>query len=217
VLALHQEKGGRMNALILVDIQNDFLPGGALAVPRGDEVIPVANELSPRFELVIATQDWHPAGHGSFASSHDGRQIGEQIDLDGLPQILWPDHCVQGSAGAELAASLDVRRVEAILRKGTSPRIDSYSGFFDNGHRRGTGLTEYLRGRGADAVYVLGLATDYCVKFTALDARAQGFATFLVEDGSRGVELRSGDVARAIDDLRGAGVTMVRAAAIGCC
>jgi nicotinamidase/pyrazinamidase len=201
-----------MNALILVDIQNDFLPGGALAVPRGDEVIPVANALQQRFELVVATQDWHPAGHGSFASSHGGRRIGEQIDLDGLAQILWPDHCVQASAGAELAPGLDARRVEAILRKGTSPRIDSYSGFFDNGHRRTTGLAEYLRGRSVEAVHVLGLATDYCVKFTALDARAQGFATFLVEDGSRGVELRPGDVARALDELRAAGVTVLRSA-----
>jgi len=199
-----------MRALILVDIQHDFLPGGALAVPRGDEVISVANALQERFELVVATQDWHPAGHASFASSHPGRRVGEQIDLDGLPQVLWPDHCVQGTRGAALAGELDTRRVEAIFRKGTAPRIDSYSGFFDNGHRKSTGLGDYLKGRGARDVYILGLATDYCVKFSALDARNLGFRTFVVEDGCRGVELRQGDAARALDELRGAGVQVVR-------
>src|SRR6266446_3850334 len=200
----------QMRTLVLVDIQNDFLPGGALAVPRGDEVIPIANELQPRFDLVVATQDWHPAGHGSFASSHPRRKPGDLVELGGLPQVLWPDHCVQGSRGAEFAARLQMNRVETIFRKGTDPGIDSYSGFFDNGHRKSTGLGDYLRGRGATDLYVLGLATDYCVKFTALDAVRLGFRTFLVQDGSRGVELRAGDVARALDEARHGGVEVVQ-------
>ena len=203
-----------MRALALVDIQNDFLPGGALAVPRGDEVIAVANRVQPRFDLVVATQDWHPAGHGSFASRYPGRRPGDLGELGGLPQVLWPDHCVQGSRGAAFAAALEMNRVEAIFRKGTDPGIDSYSGFFDNGHRKSTGLGDYLRGRGADEVYLLGLATDYCVRFSALDARQLGFRTFVVEDGCRGVELRPGDVARAIEEMRAAGVQVVRSAVL---
>ncbi len=201
-----------MRALILVDIQNDFLPGGALAVPGGDRVIPVANRLQPSMPMVVATQDWHPAGHGSFASSHAGRRPGELVELAGLPQVLWPDHCVQGSRGAELAALLDPSRIEAVLRKGTDPAIDSYSGFFDNGQRKSTGLADDLRGRGVDEVLCLGLATDYCVKLTALDARRLGFRTSLVEDGSAGVQLRPGDVAAAIGEMRDAGVMVVRSA-----
>ena len=203
-----------MKALILVDIQNDFLPGGALGVPRGDEVVPVANRLQPRFGLVVATQDWHPKGHGSFASTRPGRKPGEVAELGGLPQVLWPDHCVQGTTGAAFAPGLEMDRVEAIVRKGTDPEIDSYSGFFDNGHRKATGLGDYLRGRGATDLYVLGLATDYCVKFTALDALRLGFRAFLVQDGSRGVELRAGDVARAVDELRQAGVQLVQSSAM---
>lgn len=199
-----------MKALILVDIQNDFLPGGALGVPRGDEVVPIANRLQPRFGLVVATQDWHPPGHGSFASAHPGRKPGEFVELAGLRQVLWPDHCVQGTAGAAFAPGLTMNRVEAIIRKGTDPSIDSYSGFFDNGHRKSTGLGDYLRGRGATDLYVLGLATDYCVNFTALDAARLGFRTFLVQDGSRGVELSKGDVARALDEARKGGVEIVQ-------
>lgn len=204
-----------MRALILLDIQNDFLPGGALAVPRGDEVIPIANRLQSRFDLVVATQDWHPARHGSFASRHPGRKPGDLAELGGLPQVLWPDHCVQGSPGAAFATALDMNRVETIFRKGTDPAIDSYSGFFDNGHRKSTGLGDYLKGRGADEIFVLGLATDYCVKYTALDARQLGFRTFLVEDGSRGVELQPGDIARAVAEMREAGVHVVRSSALG--
>ena len=203
-----------MRTLILVDIQNDFLPGGALAVPRGDEVVPVANRLQPRFDLVVATQDWHPERHGSFASTRPGRKPGDVAELAGLPQVLWPDHCVQGTAGAAFAPGLEMNRVEAIVRKGTDPAIDSYSGFFDNGHRKSTGLGDYLKGRGATDVYVLGLATDYCVKFTALDALRLGFHVFLVEDGSRGVELRAGDVARAVEEMRKAGVEVVGSAEV---
>lgn len=195
-------------ALILVDIQNDFLPGGALAVPDGDAVIPVANALMPCFDLVVATQDWHPATHGSFAANHPGRQPGEQIDLGGLPQILWPTHCVQDTPGAAFADALHRSGIMRAFPKGTDVDIDSYSGFFDNGRRRGTGLLEYLQERGVTEVFVLGLATDYCVKATALDAVGAGFKTHLVEDGCRGVNLTPGDVGRAVEQMREAGVLL---------
>jgi nicotinamidase/pyrazinamidase len=198
-----------MKALILVDIQNDFCPGGALAVSEGDQVVPVANRLARAFELVVATQDWHPPDHGSFAANHDGKEPGQVIDLDGLQQVLWPVHCVQGSDGAAFRADLATDQITRVFQKGTDPTIDSYSGFFDNGHRKSTGLADYLKENGVDKVYVLGLATDYCVKFTALDAQDQGFDTYLVEDGCRGVELADGDVERAIDEMREAGVTIV--------
>ncbi|HYO75713.1 MAG TPA: bifunctional nicotinamidase/pyrazinamidase [Thermoanaerobaculia bacterium] len=196
-------------ALILVDIQNDFIPGGALAVADGDAVVPVANRLQPHFELVVATHDWHPPDHGSFASNSDGGKIGELSELGGLPQVLWPDHCVQGSLGAEFHRDLDMSRVDRVFRKGTDPTIDSYSGFFDNGHRKATGLGDYLREQQVTDVYVMGLATDYCVKWTALDAIHLGFRTHLVEDGSRGVNLQPGDVERAVEEVRHAGAEVV--------
>jgi nicotinamidase/pyrazinamidase len=198
-----------VNALILIDIQNDFLPGGALPVPDGDQVIPVANRLMPIFDLVVATQDWHPADHGSFASQHPSKQVGEVIELEGLRQILWPDHCVQSTRGAEFAPGLHAARIQHIVQKGTDCRIDSYSGFFDNGHRKATGLGAYLQDRGVSCVYLVGLATDYCVRFTALDARHLGFDTYVVEDGCRGVELRDGDVANALDEMRAAGIHII--------
>jgi nicotinamidase/pyrazinamidase len=201
-------------ALIIVDVQNDFLPGGPLAVPGGNAVVPVINGIVDRFDLVVATQDWHPPSHGSFAASHPGRSPGEVIDLHGLPQVLWPTHCVRGTPGADLAAGLVPDRIEAIFRKGTDPAVDSYSGLFDNGHRRRTGLADYLRGRGVTEVAVCGLATDYCVKFTALDAVAEGFAVTLVEDACRGVDLHPGDVAAALAELRTAGVRVVASDAV---
>jgi nicotinamidase/pyrazinamidase len=203
-----------MRALIIVDVQNDFLPGGALAVPGGDEIVPILNGLQPRFDLIVATQDWHPPKHGSFAANHPGRTPGETIDLAGLPQILWPVHCVQGTPGAEFAPTLDRSRWARVFTKGTDPEIDSYSGFFDNGHRRATGLGEYLGAEGVEEVYVAGLATDYCVKFTALDARGLGFETFLIADASRGVDLQAGDCARAVEEMRAAGVKIVEEPAI---
>ena len=193
-------------ALIIVDVQNDFLPAGALAVGHGDEVIPVANEMMKKFDLVLATQDWHPANHGSFAANHPGRKMGEVIDLNGLPQVLWPVHCVQGTKGAELAGSLDRAGIQRTFRKGIDPSVDSYSGLYDNGHRHSTGLGEYLKAEGVSDVYVLGLATDYCVKFTALDLAAAGFQTHLIESGCRGVNLKPGDVAGAIEEMKRAGV-----------
>lgn len=201
-------------ALLLVDLQPDFCPGGALAVARGDEAVAVARRLMPRFETVVATQDWHPRDHGSFAANHPGTSPGQVIDLDGLPQVLWPVHCVQGTPGAALHPDLDAARLAAVFQKGTDPALDSYSGFFDNGHRKATGLGAWLRARGVTELVVLGLATDYCVKFTALDARAEGFAVTLVADGCRAVDLAPGDGARALDELRAAGVVIVDSAAL---
>jgi nicotinamidase/pyrazinamidase len=203
-----------MKALILVDIQNDFLPGGALPVPRGDEIIAVANRVRAVFPRVVATQDWHPTNHESFAANHPGRKPGDLIELGGRPQILWPVHCVQDTRGAEFAPDLGLVGIERIFRKGTDAEIDSYSGFFDNGRRKATGLGDYLRDRGVTEVYVLGLATDYCVKATALDARALGFTTRLIIDGCRGVELQPGDVARTLVELRAADVELVESAAL---
>jgi nicotinamidase/pyrazinamidase len=203
-----------MKALILVDIQNDFLPGGALAVPDGDVIVPIANRLQAAFPIVIATQDWHPANHGSFAANHPGKKVFEQIDLNGLPQTLWPVHCVQGTKGAELAAGLERERIAKIFPKGTDAGIDSYSGLFDNGHRKSTGLGEWLKAKVVTEVFVCGLATDYCVKFTALDAAQQGFKTHFIEDASRGVNLGPGDVKNAIAEMTRAGITTVRSTKI---
>ncbi len=203
-----------MKALILVDIQNDFLPGGALAVPDGDAVIPVANKLQSAFPVVVATQDWHPANHGSFAASHPGKKVFEQIELNGLPQTLWPVHCVQNTTGAELARALVRERIAKVFPKGTDPNIDSYGGLFDNGHRRSTGLGEWLKAQRVTEVFVCGLATDYCVKFTALDAAKMGFKTHLIEDASRGVNLRSDDVRNAIEEMKRAGVVVMQSGGI---
>jgi len=203
-----------VKALILVDIQNDFLPGGALAVPDGDRIIPIANGLQGAFPLVVATQDWHPANHGSFAANHPGKQVFEQIELNGLPQTLWPVHCVQNTPGAALAASLKQDRIARIFQKGTDPGIDSYSGLFDNGHRKSTGLGEWLKEKSVTDVFVCGLATDYCVKFTALDAVQFGFKANLIEDASRGVNLRPDDVKNAIAEMKRAGVSIVQSAVI---
>lgn len=199
-----------MKALILVDLQNDFCPGGALEVKEGDQVIPVANALMEKFDLVVATQDWHPANHGSFAANHPWRKPGQVIDLHGLPQVLWPIHCVQESFGAEFVQKLNASKINKVFVKGTDPEIDSYSGFFDNGHRKATGLGDFLKAQGVSKVYVLGLATDYCVKFTALDAIELGFETYLVEDGCRGVNLEPDDVDKAIEEMREKGIQILQ-------
>ncbi|HYF67476.1 MAG TPA: bifunctional nicotinamidase/pyrazinamidase [Ohtaekwangia sp.] len=177
-----------MHALILVDIQYDFIPGGSLPVASGDAIIPLVNTLQESFPLVVATQDWHPAGHKSFASSHAEKKPFEQIDLHGLDQVLWPDHCIQGSRGASFHHHLHMNKVETIFRKGMDPEIDSYSGFYDNGYKKSTGLAGYLRERGVNKLFVCGLAADYCVFYTAKDARKENFETYIVEDATRAID-----------------------------
>ena len=184
-------------------------PGGPLGVPEGDQVIAVANKLQPLFPIMAATQDWHPPSHGSFVVNHPGRKDYDSIELNGLPQILWPVHCVQHTWGAELASTLSREPILRVFPKGTDPAIDSYSGFFDNGHRKSTGLGEWLKVRAVSEVFVCGLATDYCVKFTALDAVRLGFKAHVVEDASRGVNLRPDDTVEAIQEMKQAGVGVI--------
>jgi len=177
-----------MKTLILIDIQNDFISGGSLEVPKGDEIIPVVNNLQDKFELVVATQDWHPQNHVSFASNHEGKEPFDKIELDDMEQILWPDHCVQNSEGAEFHPDLKTTKVEAIIRKGMDSGIDSYSGFYDNGHKKNTGLAGYLREKNADELYFTGLAADVCVYFSIKDALKEGFSTTLIEDATRALD-----------------------------
>jgi nicotinamidase-related amidase/8-oxo-dGTP pyrophosphatase MutT (NUDIX family) len=199
-----------MNALILVDLQNDFCPDGTSPVPQGDQVIAAANRLQPQFDLVVATQDWHPANHGSFAANYEDKKPGDTIELVGLPQILWPVHCVQGTPGADFHAGLDRSHIARVFRKGNDPTLDSYSGFFDNDHSKSTGLGEYLKAKGVTSLYICGLATDYCVKWTALDAVDLGFKTYLIEDACRGVDANTGDVQRAIQAMQAKGVMVIQ-------
>ncbi|MCT8999283.1 bifunctional nicotinamidase/pyrazinamidase [Chelativorans intermedius] len=194
-------------ALVVVDVQNDFCPGGALAVEAGDEVVPVINRLIQRFDHVILTQDWHPAGHSSFASSHPGRRPFETVEMPYGPQTLWPDHCVQGTPGAAFHAQLEWTRAELVIRKGFRRAIDSYSAFFENDHRTPTGLTGYLRERGIAKVTLAGLATDFCVGFSALDARRQGFEATVVLEGCRGIDI-DGSLDAMMQRMREAGVVL---------
>jgi nicotinamidase/pyrazinamidase len=202
-----------MKALLLIDIQNDFLSGGALAVPKGNEIIPTANRLlglkGSFFDRVVASRDWHPADHQSFASQHPGRKAGELIDWHGLSQVLWPDHCVQHSRGSEFHKELNTSALDHIVLKGLDREIDSYSAFFDNGYRKATDLGPFLVDQRISEIYLAGLATDYCVKFTALDAVSAKFKTYLIEDGCRGVNLKPDDSERARSELRNAGVEMI--------
>jgi nicotinamidase/pyrazinamidase len=203
----------KKKVLILIDIQNDFLPGGALAVPNGDEVIAIANQWMDKsdfFDQVIATQDWHPKNHKSFASNHSGKSVGEIIDLNGINQVLWPDHCVQNTEGAKISHKLNLGKIQRIFQKGANPEVDSYSGFFDNDHKSSTGLGEYLKEIGITDVYLMGLATDYCVKFSALDCAGLGFKTHLIESGCRGIDLNPGDVLRSLEMMEAAGVEIVK-------
>lgn len=178
-----------MKTLIIVDPQYDFMPGGALEVKNGNEIVPVINSISDKFDLVVATQDWHPAGHSSFASSHEGKKPFDKIEWKGMEQILWPDHCVQGSKGAAFHADLETNKVEAIFRKGMNPEIDSYSGFFDNGHEKSTGLSGYLKEKKVSELYFCGLAADICVYFTLKDALQEGFQVNLMEDATRPLDV----------------------------
>lgn len=192
-------------ALLLVDLQNDFCPGGALAVPEGDQVMAVAQQLYSGFEWVIATQDWHPPGHGSFASSHPGKKPGDVVCLGGIDQILWPDHCVQSTLGAAFHSAIADIPFSHVVRKGTNPGIDSYSAFFDNARLQETDLNAWLRKRDIKTLHVMGLATDYCVKFTCLDALELGFEVYVIQAGCRGVEQQKGDSVAALAEVEQAG------------
>lgn len=201
-----------LRTLIIVDVQNDFTPGGALEVADGDMVVPVINRLQKHFDLVVATQDWHPQNHMSFASNHEKKEPFDTIELYGREQVLWPDHCVQGSEGAEIHPALDIRRVEAIFRKGADPKIDSYSGFYDNGHQKSTGLAGYLREKGAGELYFCGLAADICVYFTISDALKEGFSVVLIEDATRPLDPKKYEKLR--QELRAKKVTITNSEAI---
>ncbi|MCX4216531.1 MULTISPECIES: bifunctional nicotinamidase/pyrazinamidase [Pseudomonas] len=196
-------------ALLVIDVQNDFIPGGQLAVPEGDLIVPLINRLAGQFKQVVISQDWHPAGHASFASSHPGRQPYDLIQLPYGEQTLWPDHCIQGSRGAEFHSGLDLPHAQLIIRKGCNPDIDSYSAFLEADRVTTTGLAGYLKERGIDTVYMVGLALDFCVMFSALDARAAGFNTFVVLDACRAIDL-NGSRATAIERMQVAGVGLIQ-------
>ncbi|HVP19543.1 MAG TPA: bifunctional nicotinamidase/pyrazinamidase [Spirochaetia bacterium] len=195
--------------LLVIDVQNDFCPGGSLAVEEGDQVVPVINRLMPLFNRVVATQDWHPKDHVSFASSHPGKKVLDVVDADGIEQVLWPDHCVQGTRGAELSPRVEVGRIELVLRKGLRRGLDSYSAFFENDHKTDTGLRYYLSGLGAREIFVCGLATDYCVRASALDARGLGFEVTVIQDACRGVDFPTGSVEKALAEMKAAGVRLI--------
>jgi nicotinamidase/pyrazinamidase len=199
--------------LIVVDVQNDFMPGGALAVPKGDEVVPVINRLVQRFDNVILTQDWHPRGHASFASSHLGKRPFQTKDLPYGKQVLWPDHCVQGTPGAAFHSSLKTEKAQLVVRKGFHPDIDSYSGFVEADRKTSTGLAGYLRERNFEKLFICGLATDFCVAWTALDACAAEFDATVIEDACRAIDLE-GSLARAWADMEAAGVERMNSQAL---
>ena len=201
------------DVLIVVDVQNDFCPGGALAVPRGDETVPIVNRLAARFRDVVLTQDWHPAGHFSFASTHPGKKPFETIAAPYGPQVLWPDHCVQGTPGAEFHRSLQIPHAALVVRKGMDRKIDSYSTFYENDRTTPTGLTGYLRERGFSRVFLAGLAFDFCVRYSAEDARREGFAVFVVEDACRGINV-DGSVASTRASLAALGVACISTLAV---
>jgi nicotinamidase/pyrazinamidase len=201
-------------ALILVDIQKDFSSTGALPTQNGEAVVPIVNGLMDHFELVVATKDWHPEVHGSFAANHPGHEVGDVIELDGLEQVLWPVHCVQDSPGAAFIDGLRTAPIEEVFKKGLDPKIDSYSGFFDNGHRRPTGLNAFLQNKDVDTVFIAGLATDVCVKFTALDAVKLSYDTHVIIDACRGVAGEQNDEENAIQQMKNAGVTILQSSEV---
>ena len=199
-----------MKALIVVDIQNDFLPGGSLAVTDGDSIIPIVNALLKYFYFVVATQDWHPIDHESYASRHPDKKPGDKIVLHGLDQVLWPDHCIQQTTGAEFSDRLDISQFNKIFQKGTDIHIDSYSGFFDNGKKKDTGLNDYLIKIGVDEVFIVGLATDYCVKYTAIDAIGLGFKTNVIIDATRAVNIEKGDYEKSMAEMELLGIRLIQ-------
>lgn len=200
-------------ALLVIDVQNDFIPGGPLAVPGGDEIVPLINRLGRSFNQVVLAQDWHPAGHASFASSHPGKQPFDTTQLPYGEQTLWPDHCIQGSQGAALHPALDLPHAQLIIRKGCNPDIDSYSAFMEADRQTPTGLAGYLKERGIDTVYVVGLALDFCVMFTALDARIAGFNAIVVLDACRGIDIE-GSMETALRRMQTAGVELIQSSAM---
>jgi nicotinamidase/pyrazinamidase len=201
------------DVLLVVDVQNDFCPGGALAVPRGDDVVPIVNALGARFRNVVLTQDWHPSGHSSFVSAHPGRRPFETIDVAYGKQVLWPDHCVQGTPGAAFHDALQIPHAALIIRKGTNRAIDSYSAFYENDRKTPTGLVGYLRERGLKRAFLAGLAFDFCVRFSAEDAKREGFAAIVIEDACRGIDV-DGSVAATRASLAALGVPCISAPAV---
>ena len=208
-LAADKIKPGASNALIVVDVQNCFLPGGSLAVKDGDQVIPVINRIAKAFENVVMTQDWHTPHHVSFASSHEGKKPFEMIKLAYGNQVLWPDHCVQGTEGAQIAKDISIPQAELIIRKGFHNDVDSYSAFVEADKETHTGLASYLKERSIDTVFVTGLATDFCVAWTAIDARHAGLTTYVVDDACRGIDI-NGSIAKAWEDMSAAGVKKIQ-------
>jgi nicotinamidase/pyrazinamidase len=204
----------KTDVLVAIDVQNDFCPGGALAVADGDAVVPAINSLSPNFDHMIATQDWHPPGHLSFAGSHTERRPFETVEVAYGPQTLWPDHCVQGTAGAEIHPALDLTATELILRKGFRKHIDSYSAFFENDKTTHTGLAGYLRDRGLKRIFLTGLATDYCVAYSALDAIKEGFQAFVILDACRAIDLE-GSLEAMTAKMKAAGVSIIVSGDLG--
>lgn len=199
-----------MRALLIIDLQNDFLPGGALAVPEGNQVIPLINQLQEKFTCIIATKDWHPPQHISFASYHN-KPIGEVIRTDGGVQVLWPDHCIQNTPGAAFSLHLNTDKIEKVIFKGIDPHVDSYSAFYDNAQVRSTGLEDYLRHRRVDELVIVGLATEYCVKYSVLDALLLGFKTRVISDACRGIDLQVSDSALALEQMEEAGAQILKA------
>ncbi|MEW5814618.1 MAG: bifunctional nicotinamidase/pyrazinamidase [Spirochaetota bacterium] len=199
----------KQSALLVIDIQNDFCPGGNLAVHAGDTVIPVINAVMPLFPLVIATKDWHPVNHVSFVARHPGKKVFELILFQGIPQVLWPSHCVQGTGGADFHKNLDLRFINLVLHKGTRVDLDSYSAFFENDKKTSTGLEYYLKGLEIENVYLAGLALDVCVFYSAVDAVTLGFNTFVIRDASKGVDVPAGNLEKTVRDMENMGINFI--------
>ncbi len=199
------------SALLIVDVQNDFCEGGALEVKNGNKVIPVINKLvkSKKFDFIIATQDWHPRNHKSFASNHKNKNVYDVVTLNGIEQILWPDHCIQRTKGAKFHKDLNLGDKYYVFKKGKNPNIDSYSGFYENDHKTSTGLSEFLTKHNVNKVYITGLATDYCVKFTTLDAIKEGFQTYIIKDAIKGVNVKREDSQKAIKEMKDRGCKII--------
>lgn len=202
------------SALIVVDVQNDFCPGGGLAVTDGDMIVPVINRLMESFTTVVATQDWHPADHSSFSSNNSGTAVYDMKDINGIAQVMWPDHCVQGTDGADFHKDLNTDRFSVVIRKGTQTMLDSYSGFLENDKKTATGLRGYLTDKGIKKVYVTGLATDYCVLYTAMDAKSAGFDVYLITDACRGVDFPAGNVDAALKQMQENGINIISSGGI---